>query len=397
MNKSGFWSCVFLATGTMIGVGLLAVPIITGLLGFIPGLVLTLLATLMMWLAGALIAERAMALKIADGDITSLYVADLGPWVKWITIPVYLLLFYAILVAYLSAAAGIVTSISPLSIPTPAWVLAVFIFCSILMLFGQTMMLRFNGIIVTLMLACFIAMLLTALSHITPQNLTHTNLPLAPFTLPVLACAFTYHSVIPFICRRLDHDRQSIHLALTLAVIIALGMTAVWLLVVSGALPYQAASDAPSLLRAYQNGSAATIPLAEVTGSRAIAIFADGFSLLALLTSYLGIGAALSSFIRDIAPALRPPNRAPHLFATVFLPPLTLALIEPDIFLAMVGVAGGFGVIVLFGMLPVLASYRSNPSFACGRKAVLLIMLAFFLLVFGIELAKVIQWYAPTF
>ena len=52
--------------------------------------------------------------------------------------------------------------------------------------------------------------------------------------------------------------------------------------------------------------------------------------------------------------------RAPY-FAVALLPPLGCALVNPDIFLSALNVAGAFGITMLFGVVPAAMAAKQRP------------------------------------
>ncbi len=379
-------SAVSLTAGTMIGVGLLAVPVTLGLSGFLPGAVLITGVVIAMWLAGYVLAERAMDLQRHDADVASIYAVDLGQWTRFVTLPVYLLMFYAVLVAYLTAAASSLSSLIQWEWTSWQWTLLVFCMASCFMLFGQTIMLRLNSLVVTSMVTAFLVLLWFSLGSIQHENLTHRNWIMASLALPMLCAAFTYHNVVPLVCKKLAFQRRQVHLSLTIGLGVALAMTLTWFFVVVGTLPLDTGPH--SLMVAAGQGVPATVPLAQFIDSGLVTICGLVFSLFAVLTSYLGVGAALSSFLRDIIPFLRPPDRGALLFLAVFAPPLIIALAYPSIFLKMVDLVGGVGTIVLFGLLPVLGFIRHRSGDSKILIWVMYLLFLIFIAVFVIELGK---------
>ncbi len=386
-QPGSFWSAAFLTAGTMIGVGLLAVPVLLGLAGFVPGLILLVAMALLVWTSGYMLAERVMDRRMPEADLNSLYQADLGPSSRWITLPGYILLFYALLVAYLTGAAETLEGLLPFDISKPVWILLVSGMSTALFLLGNKLFLHCNKLIVLAMIGAFAILLYVSMGRLQTSHLTGHNWAVAPFALPVLACAFAYHNVIPLVCRHQQWERGRTHAALSTGLLIALAMTALWFIVVAGTIPLSS-TEGPSLLAAFQQGIPATVPLAQMLQSRIITLSGLAFSLLAILTSYLGVGAALISFLRDALPALRAPRRAPCLPVLVFLPPLLLALWQPGLFLRMVDAAGGLGMILLFGILPTLAFMRRRAWDHPLRLAGLAVILALFIGVFVIEAAQ---------
>ena len=377
---------VGLTAGTMVGVGLLAVPVSLGLIGFVPGVLLILVVVMAMWVAGFALAERAMDQQRQDADLASIVASDLGNWTRWVTLPVYLLMFYAVLVAYLTAAASSLMSLVQWDWTSTQWTILVFGVASCFLVFGQAVMLRLNGLVVATMVMAFLVLLWLSSGGIQYQNLLHHNWIMAPLVLPMLCTAFTYHNVVPLVCKKLAFQRRRVHLALTLGLAIAMAMTVAWFLVVVGTLPLDTGSS--SLVEASRQGVPATVPLAQFSGSILVTTCGLIFSLLAVLTSYLGVGAALSSFLRDIIPILRPQGRGALLFLAVFTPPLVIALVYPTIFLKMVDLVGGVGTIILFGLLPLLGFIRQRREDNKRLRGPLYLLLFFFLAIFGIELAK---------
>lgn len=385
-----FLTSVFLTTGNMIGVGLLAVPVLLGLTGFWPGLLIMALIAALVWISGYAIAARIIALRRPDGDLPSLYGSELGGWSRWIVIPAYLLMFYGVLTAYLAGAGSMLSTLVYSGISVNVWIIIVFLTASSFFAFGQSIMLRMNSFIVSVLVLVFIALVAVSSVHVRAVNFTHCNWGVAPFTLPVLCCAFTYHNVIPSVCKKNEWRGRMIHMALLTGLLIAVFMTAAWFFVVVGSLPFSDDHGGPSLVSAFNQGKPATVPLAELVRSPLVTIFGLIFSLLAILTSYLGVGVGLSSFLRDLVPALRPTKRGPLVFCATFLPPLLITLLYPSIFLDMVDVVGGLGTIILFGLLPILSFVRRTERGRRMTKVIMIGAFALFLCIFVLEAGKVL-------
>jgi tyrosine-specific transport protein len=385
----GFRNAVFLTTGTMIGVGMLAVPVLLGLTGFWPGLLTMICVALLAWTAGYALAERIMDRRNPEGDLDSLYRADLGAWTRWVTVPGYLLLFYSLLITYITGAADTLTGLVPFHLPDKGWIIIFFGTASLFTVFGRTVLLRWNGLIVISMVLAFVVMVCISSDHINTENLAHHKWRITPLVLPVLCCAFAYHNIIPIVCRELNWQRRAVHTALSLGLLLAVAMLAIWLLVVVGSLPLANTPDLPSLTTAYSSGNPATVPLAKLLSSHMITAAGLVFSLLAILSSYLGVGTALSSFLCDLAPFLHTERHPARVFAITYFLPLMLAVIYPGIFLSMVGLVGGLGMILLFGILPIIAFMRQRTRRHPLLTMVMILVFLAFLAIFVIELAKV--------
>src|SRR5271155_5572244 len=92
---------ILLVAGSCIGAGMLALPILTGLAGFFPSLIMFLSAWVFMTLTGLLLVEvngwfdRRVNLITMAGHTFGKF----GKTLSWV---LYLFLFYALLVAYVS-------------------------------------------------------------------------------------------------------------------------------------------------------------------------------------------------------------------------------------------------------------------------------------------------------
>jgi tyrosine-specific transport protein len=117
------------------------------------------------------------------------------------------------------------------------------------------------------------------------------------------------------------------------------------------------------------------------------------FALITLTTSYLGISLGFIDFLAD---GLKLSHRGFPRFwlcCAIFVLPFLISLINPALFLEALGYAGGIGVALLLGLMPILmiwnVRYRRRgkraPHQLPGGKPLLALMLAFTLLVVLLE------------
>ena len=100
---------ILLLVGSCVGVGMLGLPIVTGLSGFFPSLSVCVLVWLLMTASALLLVEvngwfsnQVNFLTMAKHTL-----GNSGKMVCWVT---YLFLFYAVLVAYISGIGGLTSS-----------------------------------------------------------------------------------------------------------------------------------------------------------------------------------------------------------------------------------------------------------------------------------------------
>ena len=121
-----------------------------------------------------------------------------------------------------------------------------------------------------------------------------------------------------------------------------------WSVVVLGSTPYVAGDSVDPLALARASG--------DDFGTAILY-----FSLLAVGTSLLGFATGLVDFFGDLL-SLDGDNRPPYLWAAALAPPAAIAALfgNPSLFFAAVDLAGVYGILVLFGVVPALMAYGSR-------------------------------------
>lgn len=354
MKKSSAMSMALVVTGNLIGAGILALPVNTGLAGFVPALV----GIVCMWgmmLSTALILAAQPALSSSDSaDLPTFFQHELGDTGKWVTVIANMLILYGLLVAYLSGASEVLKHLLGQSLPTWAGTVLFFVPATLLSLFGLKVMAKSNTIFMVLMWCAFIVMIALCFGKIEAVNFTFSDWGYLPVTLPVVITGFHFHNVIPSVCRGLGNDQKEIRKALFLGTLIGLTMNLAWAVVVLGALPVTGAAgaDEASLIYAFKRNLPATIPLDILLKSQTFIVAASAFALLAMFTSYITNGIALTSFINDLlSSTFGQVNRA-VCACIAFLPPFAVAVVDPDLFLKALNIVGGVGIDLIFGILP---------------------------------------------
>jgi tyrosine-specific transport protein len=374
-----------LITGNIIGAGILGLPICTGLSGFLPALI-AMIVTWGLMLATAMILS-GYALKSNDQhfDLPTLYGQTLGPFGRWIGVLANLLILYGLLVAYLSGGAKSIIALFDLPLSDAVVMIVFFIILTGLSLFGLAMVQRGNAALMVLMWIAFIVLLVMTGKNIKTENLSFTNWPLLPASLPIMVTAFHFHNIIPTICRSLNSDPGAVKKALLTGSLIGFLMNFLWIFVVLGTLPATGEGET-TLLYAFNHGQPATVPLSKMIGSPFFTQAGLLFALLAIMTSYLANSTALMSFIRDMVRGKSGPSNRILVAALTFGPPLAVALYYPSLFLKALDIVGGVGIALLFGVLPGLLTIQQASS--GRRRAWGCIIVVFFLLVLCYEILQ---------
>jgi len=168
---------------------------------------------------------------------------------------------------------------------------------------------------------------------------------------------------------------------------IALVMNILWMLVVVGALPLDGPGKG-TIASALQHDYPATIPLSLALKSRMITAVGMFFALAAIAAAYIPTSVALRGFIRGVlALQFKNPNKYIVLLIS-FGPPFLVAMLYPGLFLKAVDVAGGFGILIVFGILPSLILIKMARTRGKFLKIMAAIMITCFSLLFICEIAQ---------
>jgi tyrosine-specific transport protein len=373
-----------IVTGNMVGAGILALPVNLGPSGLLPAVLGALAMWAIMTSTGLIIARQPFLRENASADLPTFFEAVLGPCGKWLSVAANLVILYGLLTAYLAGVASVAAGSCDLGIPEWGWLLLYFCAATLLASFGSAVLRRSNAVLMTAMWLLFGALLVLVVPHFRHADLTAGDPTFFASGLPILVTPFNFHNVVPTLCRTLNHDRRAITRAIWLGSGIGAFMTLLWTVAVMVTLPMEAA-DGVSIIAAFKAGVPATVPLNRLIASPLFVDASIGFAVVAMTTSYMATGVALSAFLKDVA-GERVHSRA-AIWLLAFLPPVGIGVVYPDIFLKALNVVGGFGVGTLFGILPgVLLVRQGAPGSRTRRLGWLLV--AVFACVLLVELAQ---------
>ena len=174
---------------------------------------------------------------------------------------------------------------------------------------------------------------------------------------PILFLSLVYQNVVPTVVTQLEGDRNKITQAIIAGVAIPLTMFVAWNAVIIGnilAIPNidLANVDPIGLLQS------------EGVGGEALSTLVSVFSELAVVTSLIGFVYGIIDALTDLAklPTSGPDydKWKPLLFTGALLPPMALALGNPDIFYSALDYGGAFGVSTLFLVLPPVMAWKER-------------------------------------
>jgi len=361
MTSNHFIGAILLIAGTSIGAGTLALPVITAQYGFLTACLLFLGCWFFMSLAALMMLEVNLSLP-TDSHLVSMAKARLGSTGAVVTWLVYLLLLYALMVAYTEGMSDLLIAISQrlLGLSIPLWSVVV----SLLGVFGiiiysgtqcadwlnRGLML---GLIITF---CFFIYIL--FPHVNPKHWVHHQFKMAWQPLPVLITAFGYQVIIPSLRNYLHSHPRRLHWAIIIGGLIPLVIYSLWQLLILGAVP----KEGPFGLLAIQH-SAYVVPqltqaLHIIAGNKALSLIIHLMLFFIIGTSLLGVALALFDFLLD-TPIKRYAKARSLTFGLTFIPPGIIALFLPGKFVTILSY-GGILVAILLIALPALMVLRQR-------------------------------------
>lgn len=368
-SKKSILTNAALVTGTSIGGGILALPIMVGNAGFMPGCLVCFAVWFMMLLAAWIMSEEYLATGSHElGSLTQMYGRILGKTGKHTAELAYTFLYVALLLAYTTGINGLCERIIDVSWKQWLTKISSLGLLSLLLLRGSRSLQRYNAILTSGLVVSCLLLVLPCYSHIRIDHLLHLDWTFTLTLFPIFLCSYGFHVIIPTLCQNLEGHKSSIRKAIFIGSLVTLLIYLLFLLGTLGSLPLRGASH--SLEVAHQQGLPVTVPLGELLGHKVL-ILGFVISLLAMATSFLGVSESFSQFLKDN-------GRVPSLFygrCIALAIPLLAFLQCEKLFLTALNWAGIFCGI-LFGVLPSL-SWAKRLSCKRTRIAGVALAIAF--------------------
>lgn len=391
MNRSDFGRVVggmLLVAGCCIGAGMLALPVLTGLAGFFPSLILFFTSWLFMTFTALLLVE-VNGWFSSRVNIVTMAGRALGKSGKIISWVLYLFLFYSLLVAYI-AGSGSILSFFGIS-HFFASILFVLL-CGGVVYFGTTHVDIFNRLLMVGLIMAYLGMIFLGVDKIKPKLLYYTDFKYSLAALPVLVVSFGFHNIIPSLTAYMKGNLKEVRVSILGGSLIALIVYLFFEVLTLGIVPVEGKYG---LLESLHAGREISFALDHYISSPFLAVFVHSFAFFAIITSFLAQALGLVHFVAD-GFKLKKVDKNLGLCTLVLIPPLLFALSYPTIFYRALDFAGSFCAVVLFGLLPaaMVWSGRYNKKIettysTCGGKFALVVVILFSLFImFGNVLFK---------
>lgn len=341
MNKTV--GSTLLVSGTMIGAGMLAMPLTSAGIGFAFTLIL-LVALWALLTCTALLFVEVYQTADADAGIGTLAAQYFGRTGRIIATTVLLVFLYALLSAYITGGGSILASSLPIIVDentTSNVAIGLFtLFFGIFIIIGTKSVDGINRLLFFIMLATFLFVLFLMVPKVTLANLMAMPIDKALLlsASPIFFTSFGFHGSIPSLNAYLQGNVKTLRFAILTGSSITLVFYIIWQLSTHGVLSqtlFLHILQQDPTLNGLVNASL------QITGSPMLAQAVKIFSALALITSFLGVALGLFECIQDLLKrSLALSTGRISLGLLTFLPPLLFAFFYPQGFILALSYAG---------------------------------------------------------
>ena len=396
-SATPFWRIIgamFLVAGTCIGGGMLALPVASGMNGFVPSVSTMLLCWVMMSMSALLVLEVTLSMEpdVHVMTMASRLLGRPGQALVWL---LFLYVSYASVVAY-TAGGGVMTAgaLEYLLGYKVGKTVGCFVFVAafgIVTAVGARIVSEVNGALFVCLLAAYVVLLYLGGDEVNMEYLQRKEWKGWWMALPLLLTGFSHQVfIIPTLTRYLDREVNWLRISLLGGTTLTLVVYLFWQWLILGTVPLEGEFG---LQAAYNNGEPATEYMRYAVESPWVSLTAQFFGYFAVATSFLGMALGLFDFLRDGFHLHRTTRGRMLLGALVVVPTFLIAIYFERAFLVAMDTSGGIGDTLLNGMLPVLMvwmiRYRrkiATPYTVKGGKLLLIGIFLFYLLAFLQEL-----------
>ncbi len=366
---------ILIIAGMNIGVGMLALPVVTVAEGFIPTVFLYIACALFMIACARLILEACTWLPRGAHliSISKTFLGKPGAIICWI---VFLFLFYCLLIAHLAAGAGAIGDFTRHIFPHGLSAMIYLLIFAPFVYLGTGSVERLTVYLMGALVITFLFFVFIAIPHLDLKRLEPIHWSQSINGIPDILTAFGFQILVPTLYTFMEKDHKTLRKSIWFGTLIPLVLYLIWEFFTIGLIPKE------NLLEAKHLGQSAIEPLQKAIQSDSIKFFAETFATLAMTTSFLGISIAFIDFLADGTGLKKHGLQHCVLMLLVFLVPLTAVILDHRIFILALDLSGSIGQIILYGMIPTLCVWSGryvmhrplNHQFVPGGKKSLIFL-----------------------
>lgn len=372
---------ILLVSGTSIGAGMLALPVISSFAGFSPSFILLGLCWLFLFTTAWILLDVNLACP-GDANLISMVGRNLGFWGRAVCWVAYLLLLYSLTAAYIAGSAPLFLAAIEWATGArlPYWIGPF----PLLFLFGAFVYLGtqavdwINRLLMVGLVFSYCLLIAFLPAHLQFSLFDQIDIGAIWIAIPVVITSYGFHIIIPTLVTYLESDQKKLRWTILIGSLIPFLVYALWEFLVLGTVPLQ------ELGQAYAKGETGVQALSGVIQNSWGSSAASGFSFFAIITSFLGVSLSLSDFLTDGFHLKRFSWGREWVCLLTYIPPLIFVLIYQRGFIVALQFAGIF-VAILLCMMPALMAWKLPSYRSLARRALLVLIILLSLFVIGID------------
>lgn len=387
LHTNRLFGGILLVSGTSIGAGMLALPVISSFAGFLPSFILLAICWLFLFTTALILLDVNLAFP---GEVNLITMAGRtlgisGKAICWVT---YLLLLYSLTAAYIAGSSPLFLQFlkwatgweAPVWLgPFPLLILfGLFVYLGTQAVDWVNRLLMFGLILAYCILVAFLP------PHIQPELLQHIDSKAIWIAVPVVITSYGFHIIIPTLTTYLNHNVKKLRLTLLIGSLIPFIVYALWEFLILGVVPLKGENG---LISAYLNGQTGAASLSYILDNSWITTVASAFAFFAIITSFLGVSLSLSDFLTDGLHMKRFSLGREFACLLTFIPPLIFVLTYQRGFIMALQFAGIF-VAILLCILPAIMAWKLSTYRTFSRRVLLLVVILISLFVIGIDILE---------
>lgn len=359
MNSKAM-GATLLVSGSMVGAGMLALPLISAGLGFTNAITLLVITWACMTYTGLLALETC--LNYPEGTGYAEIAKDLfGKKGQWIINLSLLLLLYSLSCAYIAGAASIYhsTLINYLHIdlsPTIIAIMFTFIIATIVFLSTKAVDIT-NRVLFSINIFVFIVLITTIFPSVNNQYLHEQkdSLIFAFGAIPVFCTAFGFHGIIPSLIKYLGKDNtKTLQNTIIAGGIIPIVVYLIWEVCTLGVLPRYGVHSFAEVATANTGVGGMLSEIQFNLKNQYIGYIITAFSSIALITSYLCVSLSLFDSLASTFNLANDKTGRLKSALLCYIPPLLFTIFYPNLFVTALGASAIF-LVILAMIFPILA------------------------------------------
>jgi tyrosine-specific transport protein len=376
---------MLLLVGTSLGAGMLALPLALAKVGFFYSVLLSCLCWFVMYLGARFILEVNLTFE-PGCHLVSMAKDRLG-WpgqlLAWVSC---LCLMYSLISSYIAGGSDMLKSLCeqygfdlPNAVST---VLFTFLFGGIVYAGIRTVDYVNRGLMFG-KLAIYLLVVSSMISEVKLPQL-HDGMPTAiPDCLMILIVSFGFASIVPSLRYYFRDDIPLLKRVLFWGSLIPLLCYVIWTAIIMGVLPTEGDHSLNALSQSVHPLSGLIQGLQSEVGVGWIEKSFTLFTIICLLTAFLGVSLGLFDFLADGLKLKKRGLQGMGVYTATFIPPMLLVMFKPGIYMNALSYAGRFCVLLLL-LLPSLMLFRSkNQTYVTKTACVLVFFFALGLLYVG--------------